>query len=354
MTPHRSALRVGFVPYSTDLGAPSDRRRFIHYARLRGLDHEVHRPEGRYDLVFLSSLADITHWSRAPRTGTKLVYDLSDSYLHIDRSEIIARVRGPAKFALRQHRHLEWSYHDSIARMCDRADAVLCSTPEQREKLLPFNDNVHAILDFQGAAAKHVKSDYAIGETLHLVWEGQARNLSTFAPIAGPLARLATRRKIALHLVTDLRYRTVNAPVPPFDTKRTVTKLLPGVPTYVYEHNDHMVSAIAAACDIALIPMFRDVPFAWYKAENKLLLFWRMGMPTLTAATPAYVRTMRAAGVDHTCDRDEDWDSALERLASDETIRRDAVIRGRDYAEAEHGEQALARKWDALIESLGA
>ncbi len=352
MTTAPTKLRVGFVPYTPDMSGPSDRRRLLQYARLRGLTAEPCREGGRYDVVFLSSLADITHWSRAPRGGARIVYDLSDSYLHVDPGELVARIRGPAKFALRHHRHLEWRYHESLERMCRRADAVMCSTPEQRDRIVPFNGNVHPVLDFQGGAASRVKTDFASGDTLHLVWEGQGRNLFGFGSIAGALRRVAKRRKLALHLITDLHYKTLNAPIPPYDAKRTVARLLPGVRAYLYEHNEAMLPVIATACDLAVIPMVRDMPLAWMKAENKLLLFWRMGLPTLTEDTPAYVRTMKDAGVPMACSSEADWEEALERWAGDEDGRRDAAARGRTFAETEHGEAALARKWDAVLASV--
>lgn len=125
-------LRVGYVPYSPDSKGPGDRRRFCFYARRREIEYETYVPGHEYDLIVLSSLADLTYFSRLPRNDSPLlVYDIVDSYLQIPSSEIRALIRGPAKYLLGQHSHLEWSYHVSIRRMATRADAIACSTPEQ-------------------------------------------------------------------------------------------------------------------------------------------------------------------------------------------------------------------------------
>lgn len=345
-------LRIGYMPYTRDLSGPSDTRRFLHFARARNLTWEVAREGARYDVVFLGSLADITRWSRVPPGETKIVYDLSDSYLDIDPGELRARLRGPAKFALRQHEHLEWSYHDSIERICRRADAVLCSTPEQRDRLRAFNGNVHPILDFHTGAAIRVKSDFAVGDTLRIVWEGQGANVVTLAPAAAALRRVAARRKLELHVVTDLRFKPFNGPVPSVGTRRSLDAVVPGVRSFLVEWNAFGLGAVATSADLAIIPMIRTPPVYWAKPENKLLLFWRMGVPTITSPTPAYVRAMRGAGLDLTCEDDAAWERAIDRLAGDEAARREASARGRAHAETEHGEAALLARWDAVLASI--
>jgi hypothetical protein len=48
--------------------------------------------------------------------------------------------------------------------MCRRADAVVCSTEEQRRQLLALCPNVHVILDAHGELGSVVKSDYLMGD----------------------------------------------------------------------------------------------------------------------------------------------------------------------------------------------
>lgn len=345
-------MRVGYAPYSSDLRGPGDRRRFVYWAKKRGVPFEVLRDGAKYDVVVLSSLADLTSWSRWPRGREKIVLDTPDSYLDIGRLEPRAILRGPAKFLLRQHRHLEWSYHGSLERMCARADAVVCSTPEQSERIRPFNANVHPILDFHTEEVRRRKDDYRMGEAIHLFWEGIAANVFTLGRIAGALRIIADKRPLTLHIVTDLSYRVANASfVPARPTQRLLARALGAVPFALYQWHGATLASIAAACDMAVIPMALDIPVHRAKAENKLLLLWRMGLPVITSATPAYARTMKAAGVDMLATR-EDWQDVIERAASDETLRRESATRGRSYAEETHGEAANLARWDAVIDSV--
>lgn len=343
-------LRIGYVPYSQDFSAPGDRRRFCFYARERGLSFEIPKAGKEYDLIILSSLADLTKWSRLPQAAhTRLVFDLVDSYLDIDRREWRARLRGPGKYLLGQHAHLEWSYHESIIRMSRRADVVVCSTPEQKQKLECYSNNVHDVLDFHTGETKSVKQDYDAGSPFNLVWEGVPGNVDAFSTVATALERVNQRHPIALHVLTDLEYKVVNGPIPKRSTAHLLRRRLPSTRAYLYEWNDLMFSQICTSCDLAIIPLLWDSPISKAKPENKLLLFWRMGLPTLTAHTAAYARTMESVGLDMTCNSEIEWERKLLKCIEDRDLRREAGEKGLRYANTAHGVEPLMKKWDAIL-----
>jgi hypothetical protein len=345
-------IRIGYLPYSRDMSAASDRRRLVRYASLRGHELELFREGRRYDLIALGQLSDLPAWAARPRGGARLLFDLSDSYLDLDPWALRAMLRGTVKFVLRQHSHLELSFHRAIEKMCGRADAVVCSTPEQRQRILPHCGNVHAILDFQGSAAKVVKSSFEAHAPFRLFWEGQAPNVSTLGALRAALLRVGRERPLEIHVATDLRYRLWNGPGASKSTRELADRVLHGVRTYLYEWNESMFAEIATSCDLAVVPI-PHLPMYWTKAENKLLLMWRMSVPTLVTATPAYVRTMKAAGLRDWCDSEEDWAHALVRMMADEGARARAATAGRTFVEREHGDAALLARWDALFASMG-
>src|SRR5437588_889604 len=133
-------LRVGYVPYSSSLDSPGDRRRFCFYARKRNIPFEIAMPGKTYDLVVLSEAADITVWSRYPRGHTRIVFDFIDSYLSVPGNDLKAKLRGLAKFVWRQNRYLRLDYRAALQDMCRRADATVCTTQEQKASILPFCD----------------------------------------------------------------------------------------------------------------------------------------------------------------------------------------------------------------------
>ena len=345
------SLNVGYSTLGNDLTRPGDRRRFCHYASRRDVPFEIANPSSRYDLVVTTSGGDLGIWSRLPES-TKLVFDLVDSHLAVPRTDLRSALRGAFKFAFRHTRHLHLDYRALIAATCRRADAVVCTTEEQKGDIRGLCPNVHVILDFQPEAAKQVKTDYGAGNVFNLVWEGLPGNLVTFSCIADALRRLRTRRKIALHLITDLERAIGSTHVWMRPTKPWARRLIGIDEIYLYEWNQHVLPTISTACDLAVIPIPLDKPFFAGKPENKLMLFWRMGLPVVTSATPAYERAMRGAGLAMTCRTTDDWVRTLERYIDDEQARREAGQRGMAYAHAAHGEPRLLQKWDDVFASV--
>ena len=343
-------MRVGYAPYSADLRQPADRRRFPFYARRRGIEFELADPGEAYDVVVVTPRADLAAWSRYRPERSKVVFDLVDSYLDIPRTDPKALLRGPAKFLAGEARHPFFTYRGLLERILDRADAATCATPEQVEAAAALCPNGHAILDFQSDLVQRVKEDYRGGTPLHLVWEGLGENVRWFSEIAGALRELARTWPVVLHLITAIEYRQFAQRFVRRRTDRVASRLVDDV--RVYEWSEQMVSVIATACDVAVIPLPLDRPLESGKSENKLMSFWRMGMPTVTSATPAYVRTMRAAGQDLFCSSEQEWVEILLRLARDESLRARCGSQGRTFADQHHGDDRLLEAWDRVLASL--
>jgi glycosyltransferase involved in cell wall biosynthesis len=120
----------------------------------------------------------------------------------------------------------------------------------------------------------------------------------------------------------------------------------------VHPWSESTVASIATECDLALIPLPLDRALERGKPESKLISFWRMGLPVVTSATPAYVRVMAAAGQTLACRTEHDWREAVLGLIADDAARRRAGQEGRAFAEQEYGEDRLLTAWDAVFESL--
>jgi len=280
-----------------------------------------------------------------------VVYDLIDSYLAIPRTSFKGRMRGFAKFLSRQSRRLQWDHWNAIGGMCRRADAVICSTEEQGRDIGQFCSNVHTILDMHSSVVRTIKTDYSVGRPFKLVWEGLPQTLCSLELIAPALRELRRRHDLQLNLVTDLEYYRYLGRYGKTETRQAAQRLFSEV--RLHEWKEDVCSRVICSCDLAVIPLAAGDPFAFGKPENKLLLFWRMGMPAVTSATPAYDRAMRGAGLDLTCAHAGDWLAVLERFILDETARREAGTRGKAYVEGEFSEEKLLGCWDNVFASLG-
>lgn len=343
-------MKVGYVPYGADLVQPGDRRRFPYYAEKRGIEYELADPERAYDVVVVTPRTNLADWTRYRPGQSKLVFDIVDSYLDIPATNPKQMLRGPAKFLGGEASTPFFSYRRALQRILERADAATCATPEQAAAISRFCANVHPILDFQTRMVATVKQDYTAGAPFSLVWEGLGENVRWFGEIREPLAELARSRPVVLHLVTAVRFKQVMQRFWTRDTAKIAAGFHDNV--RVHQWSEQSVSEIATACDLALIPLPLDRPLETGKPESKLVSFWRMGLPTVTSSTPAYVRVMDAAGQSLHCSTPEQWTSALTQLAEDREAREQAGCNGRAFAEQEYGDERLLAKWDRVFETL--
>ncbi len=350
MRPRGSAARIGYSPLTASLEGPGDRRRFVAYARARNLPFEIADPNERYDIVVLSEAADLSLWPDYQHG--QIVYDLIDSYLSVPRRYPNQFLRGPAWYFLGKHKKLRFDYLSSLRAMCRRADAIICSTQEQQNVIRQMCDNVHIILDLHKTVVRNVKKTYSAAVPPRLVWEGLPSNLSQLAEIAPVISDLLEERSFELHVVTDATRDRLKGALGQVHSPKVLARHFSNAVFHAWE--EHSCSDIITSCDLALIPIDLGDPLARGKPENKLLLLWRMGMPVVVSATPAYSRAMANAGTPKlACASDSQWLSAIRRMLDDEDARRDAAARGRAHAETVHGSEVLLARWDNLFSSLG-
>jgi hypothetical protein len=343
--------RIGYDPYSPACDLPGDRRRFAFYAGARGLSYDVvDDVSAAHDLVVVSATADITRWAGADGS-VKIVYDLIDSYLALPRWAPKNLGRGITKRLSGETRRLAWDYRGAIEAMCRRADAVACSTEEQRAAISAYCPNVHIVLDHHGPEARLRKDSYEAHRPFRLVWEGLPYTLPAFAELRTALERVGRSHEIELQLVTDLEFRRYARRFGRWRTEEFARRYVER--PRLHEWRVETLAETVTSCDLAVIPALLDDPMFAGKPENKLLLFWRMAMPALTSATPAYSRAMDAAGLDMTCADGADWERQIERFIADREARAEAGRRGAQFTDEQHSDARLLERWDALFRSVG-
>ena len=342
--------RIGYAALSTTLAAPGDRRRFAAYAHARGLRFELARPEEHYDLVVLSEACDISVWCDYPHG--KIVYDLVDSYLAESRTNIKPWLRGMVWYAIGRHRRLRFDYWAAVQDMCRRADAVVCTTEEQKRDIERYRRNAHIVLDVHSSVVRTTKQDYRAGEPFNLVWEGLPTNLPQLMNIRDVLRDTHRHRRLVLNVVTDPdqpRFLGRFGRVQSLDLAR---RAFDAVRFHSWE--ERTAADIICRSDLAVIPIDLSDPFVRGKPQNKLLLFWRMGMPVVASATPAYRRTMGEAGLESlACADRAEWRGALDRMMSDEPLRRVAGERGLAVTDRLYNTERLLARWDVVFASIG-
>ena len=357
-----SGLRIGFVPMSDVQMHPFDLRNFIYYARKRKISFEIAKFGEEYDVIVLSPRADVSLWSRY-QGKARLIYLIVDAYLAVSPLDMKGSLRGLAKYIGGEHKNLKLNYSSAIREMCLRADAVVCTTLEQKKDIQEYCNNIHIILDFNSHIVRETKLNYKAGKCINLIWEGQAASIKGFTQIKKPLLALREKYPIALHIITDLergRYMEKFKKISVLDDLRRIfgDSYLPntsggnGSFVYLYQWNLEMLSRIITGADIAIIPLDLRDPLMCGKPENKLILFWRMGMPSVVSSIPAYERVMTECGLDLCCKSDSQWLAKLEELIVDQTKRESVAVKAKAFADRYYSEEEYLKKWDQLFQSV--
>jgi hypothetical protein len=235
-------------------------------------------------------------------------------------------------------------------RACEAADAVVCSTEEQSEVIRKFNPNVFLSFDHFADELGPPKTDYQRRGKLKLVWEGQATTLPNLRTLLEPIN--AVRDQVELHVITDPTVHRYFGRFVSSDAER----LLDGFNCEKHFHpweRSTFASQVKAA-DLALIPIDRTNALWWGKPENKLAMFWQMGLPVLTSPTPAYARAMAASSSGMACTTPADWRAALERFAVADSAELQAIgEHARAHAATTYSPEAFVDRLDHVFTSIG-
>lgn len=342
-------ISIGYAIPKIPLSHPAFRRRAAFYLQNRALKWEIADFKKRYDVVIVHHSADITLWSKYDKG--KVILDYNDDYLICEGAGVMDKARGLAKYLSGQWSRLHLDFRDAYAGVAARADAVVCCSRGASKRLAPHCANRHIVMDMQPDADWAPKADYNAGKTFNLVWEGFP-GFQGLADIVPSLETFKARRNSALHLITTLRQARFMRNYFSYETKDEVTKKLPLRDVFLYEWNEPLFPKLVNACDLAIIPIDMKSPMWVGKPANKLISFWRLGMPTLTSPTPAYEELMQEAGCDMVCLSRDDWTRKLEAYAGSVELRRAEGRRLREFAEFHFSNEALLSKWDDVLKSV--
>ena len=342
-------IRIAYRPYHKDCAVPGDRRRFIFFAKERKITFEIADPSKQYDIIYLTYGCDLGRWIAYKKANprTKIIYELIDSYL-LEGAGLFTFFRGAVRFITKKESRLYLNYKNAIREMVSVCDAVVCSTPVQKEDISRFNNNIHISLDYFSNDISHHKTSFKSNGKLKLVWEGQSYTVKNLLAINDVLGKL--QEETELHIITD---PVIKYPFGIFDKK--TSRLLKDLKCKYYLHDwtRATFSAIISGADLAIIPISSKQKLMWNKPENKLLLLWEMGIPVLTSDTAAYKRVMDKAGLDFYCRTPEEWIQKIKQYKDEtEDQRRLNASIAAKYLLCYHNKELILENWDKIFESV--
>jgi len=108
----------------------------------------------------------------------------------------------------------------------------------------------------------------------------------------------------------------------------------------------------ASQSTLSIIPLNVGIPIQYYKPENRLLIMWRLGLPTLTTAIPSYMRVSDAIHERFVCDNQLAWLQMMLEYSSDSDRAYEQVKLGQNYLRTQHNGEVLLQKWDEAVASI--
>lgn len=346
-------LRIGYWPLTQSMNSAGDRRRLLFWATARGHTITTDLTQ-KVDVVVASENCDFNSGfflkNRKP-----IVFDLVDAYLSpLSRKDDYAR--GLAKRVSRQLSGGLKPFSQHVSDFCEIANAVLCSSIEQEELVKRYNANTHVVLDSHDEIPfiRPRKPNVDTPPINRIMWEGQPATIRGVREISSVLYELAQNRKIEFDFVTDKTYfKHLNR----YFQRNTLDLLQKDLSRIANSINliswtpENLLSSANKGC-VSMIPIDLSVPMQKLKPENRLLIMWRLGLPCLTSASPAYSRVALKAGVNSICYDINAWLVNFQLLLNDPVFAYQEVVRGQEYLLENHNRKLLLEKWDNAIESV--
>ncbi len=343
--------KVGYGSMELDCQAPGDRRRFAGFALRNGLDLQpLLKRSRKNDVVVMTLGSDISVWRRLKSENEAVVVDLVDAYLDEPVYSLKRFLRGGYKTLTRQLKRPTLRYTRMLEQVLAGVDGVVCASPEQRNRLLAYNSNVHVVVDCLEELFDDIAPRVPQEGELRLLWEGFPENLQHFTTISGQLRHLGGSIGVTLEVITDLSGRRRGASTYIRNFEKTMAKN--GIVTELKAWSVDQLKISVRQSDFAIIPIDEEDPMAWGKSENKLLSFWSMGLPTLVSPTPSYRRLVDELGENMLVYDEALWaEMILACQREPETLLqyREAVM---SFARERCSERATDACWTKVLESF--
>lgn len=349
-------LKIGYVPHSTDLEHPADRRRLAAWAVSNEIKLNVENPL-ESDVLVLSSAANFGHW--LSRATQPVILDLVDGYMGEHPSFLKNFARNFLR-SLQGTSNLKWiTYTRHLRAACQRSDAIIVASPEQRETILKYNSNVYVILDDHSELTVHRTREVtktpkrpSSGNMKYLFWEGFGYTLKHFQLIAKELDAFLSRENWRMYILTVPVFPRWGGFLGKMNSQTLIRKWFPNSweRIEVVPWSLENVERFSSMSEVAIIPIDKSDKFGSLKSENKLLSMWQLGLPVLFSNIPAYLRVANASSQLSFCIDDEEWAAAFDSLIDSRRQLTSGDQERRLYMSRFHTHEILMSQWSIVIE----
>jgi hypothetical protein len=340
-------MLIGYEGYSKGNSGIADRRRILYWAAARG--HSiVNSRDKNAEVVVITSSSDLGYWARA-KQSKPLILDVVDGLVG-EQNQLKNSLRGLGYWGTgRSSSLLPKNYRSLLLSVARRCDKVICSSPEQVYEWSKFQVKAIDILDVHEEIPR-VKKPTGIqnSQSNDLFWEGLPATLSSVSLLND---FFKTNQDWTLNILTNLnsyrymnKYRRVDLGkllARQLDLTDIRINLLQWSPEELLKSSERSTAGV--------IPILGSRGYNHLKAENRLLIMWRLGLPVLTSPLMSYSRVMKEAQIDGICQDSSDWKAKLGHLLNSADLREEFTQKSRYYLEKKHKTEDLLEKWDYVF-----
>lgn len=353
-------LTFSYLGHSSTLEHPADRRRFAHWAKVRGVSL-VNGNADSADVLVLTTAANFE--ASTKNFDGPVILDLVDGYFtytpgiieDVSRN-VVRAIKGASSL-----KHIRYS--NSLLSSIRKADAIVISSVEHLDFVSSHNTNIHVIEDNFSelipakSSVARIDSRY-LTEMEHkgfsIIWEGLGVNLKHLCSLASELGPFLTSTDSILRIVTTPTFYQISNKFLQVNSRKLVedsfgkaSERISLVPWSV----PNLVEATRMS-DIAVIPINQSDMLGSSKPANKLLSFWTLGVPTLFSPISSYVRVATEAGLTKSLVQSGEWASVLDSTLSSQELLHEIVRLQNQYVAQRHNPDDNLEKWDNLLRSL--
>ena len=342
-----------YESYSKDLSQIADRRRVGLWINRR--DYEIVGIDGKtLDIQVITPLTD-PFLLRKLKPDTIVVLDIVDGYLvekppfakdyarYFLRSSKISALKHPKKFS------------ESLRDVCTKVDLIVVASEEQANIARAFNENIAIIRDSHDELGgpmpiKKIEKH----ANFEIFWEGLGFTISHFREAAIELEEFLLRTNSTLNLVTNETFPRFAGKFGKTQSRALIKDIFGPASKHVRIHpwSQEKVIEVARKCDFGIIPILESDDFGRLKPENKLLIYWRLGLQTLFSDTPSYVRLSEELGVTNYSVRSGEWDEKLGEIIRAEGYMNGNITKVEDYLSRFHSQEVILDLWKKALQSV--
>ena len=340
---------IGYEGYAQGNDGIADRRRVLFWAKERG-HLIVDSRDPKADLIVITSSADLGYWDKA-KTSIPIILDVVDGLIG-EQSTTRDFLRGFSYWGTRKSSNLlPKSYQNMILTVAKKCNAVVCSSPEQVREWSKFNIKAVDILDIHEEIplSNRAHTDQK-SETNEIFWEGLPATLGSMYLLQDFFVANEDS-KYKLNILTNLssfqymnKYKRIN-----LDKLMSKQLSQKNLAINLVQWTPQDLVNFSRESTFGVIPIVGLKGYNHLKAENRLLIMWRLGLPVLASPLASYSRVMKEAGIDGICKDSGDWRIKLEKLQGSIEMREEFIQKSHAYLENRHNYMEILEKWDSVL-----